>query len=106
MDLTPEQEATYPKDLEECRVLADSATGGKKSGRRTGAVVGAVAGAAAGAATGEGALKGAAVGGGVGAASGGVAGRAQDLDDAQFVLRNCLVNRGYTVLDEPAYKTR
>jgi hypothetical protein len=99
VDVPAGEQARYDKDLKECRDLASSAQGNKKSGVKTGRRVGVIAGATAGALSGEGVVKGAAVGGAAGGVSGRTAGAVQDSGDAGFVVRKCLDGRGWTVLD-------
>ncbi|ENP8454461.1 hypothetical protein ACEI25_001085 [Photobacterium damselae] len=90
----------YELALSECKIFADQATGNKEAGRKTGVVLGLGMGALAGGLSDEGVIKGAALGGTSGFIAGDLAGRSKDLDDAQYVLRKCLENKGYTVLDK------
>lgn len=95
-----DKDENYDTAYQECLGFADEATGSKVAARRNGALLGVGLGAVAGAATGEGVAKGAALGGATGAVSGGLAGRSKDLNDADYVVRNCLEKKGYTVLDK------
>lgn len=85
----------YESDLQECYVFADDVQAGRKilTGAATGAVVGGVIGAAAG--NSETAKRGA----GVGAASGTLSGTGNVMQERQRVVRNCLLGRGYLVLN-------
>ena len=85
----------YEADLQDCYIFADEVQAGRKilAGAATGAVVGSVIGAAAG--NSETAKRGA----GVGAASGALSGTSNGMQERQRVVRNCLVGRGYRVLN-------
>ena len=85
----------YEADLQDCYIFADEEQAGRKilAGAATGAVVGSVIGAAAG--NSETAKRGA----GVGAASGALSGTSNGMQERQRVVRNCLVGRGYRVLN-------
>ena len=87
--------AQYRQDHSECEVYAQQVRTGRQAagGAVAGAVVGAVVGAAVG--NSDTAQRGAGAGAALGATKG--AGRAQN--EKQRVLRNCLRNRGYAVLN-------
>lgn len=87
--------AQYETDLQECEQYADQVQVGRQAA--TGATAGAVAGAAVGAVFGN--SESAARTAGVGAVTGGVQGTAGGLSDRRSVIRNCLRNRGYSVLN-------
>ncbi|QIA63781.1 glycine zipper family protein [Vibrio astriarenae] len=100
-------EKDYIYDLHQCEELAGQV---QKETRSRGAVGGAVKGAALGAAgsaiAGGSGSSGAKVGAGVGVAAGVLGGsrdRRENQDnyeaDQQTVMRNCMTNRGYTVLN-------
>ncbi len=83
----------YQLDLAECRQLAEQVD--QKAGE--GAVVGAVISGAIGAILGDGRdTKRLA---GVGAVSGGASGAAATRQEKEMVVKNCLLNRGYRVLN-------
>ena len=90
----------YDNDLADCRGYADQvdvasgAAGGAAIGAAAGAALGAVIGAMTGA-PGTGAAIGAASGG----ATGGVSGVGSGASRQDRVVRNCLRERGYRVLD-------
>lgn len=84
----------YQRDLTECERYAQQVSVGQKAG--TGAAAGAAVGAAIGAilggvGTGEGA--------GVGAVQGATTGTVRGVRERRQVVRNCLRNRGYAVLN-------
>ena len=87
--------AAYEQDLADCRAYAEQVNTGRKV--LTGGAVGAVVGAAVGAAVGNSdtAKRSAGAGAAVGSAKG--AGRAHR--EKETVVRNCLRNRGYAVLN-------
>ena len=87
--------AQFEQDLTECRLYADQVPVGRQAA--TGAVAGAATGAVVGAVIGD--SRTASRGAGVGAATGTLRGTAGGLQDRQRVLRNCLRNRGYAVLN-------
>ena len=85
----------YRQDLAECESYADQvAVGGKAA---TGAAVGAVVGAAVGAAVGN--SRTAERSAGAGAVIGGAKGTGRGVRERKQVVRNCLRNRGYAVLN-------
>ena len=85
----------YRQDLAECESYADQvAVGGKAA---TGAAVGAVVGAAVGAAVGN--SRTAQRSAGAGAVIGGAKGTGRGVRERKHVVRNCLRNRGYAVLN-------
>ena len=83
------------QDMAECEVYADQVEVARQTaaGAATGAVVGGVVGAVFG--NGETAARTA----GVGATTGGVSGAGGALAERRMVIRNCLVGRGYKVLN-------
>ena len=85
----------YNQDLADCEAYADQVMVTRKAA--AGAVAGAVVGAAIGAAVGNSDT--AQAGAGVGAISGASKGTARGLSEKQRVVRNCLRNRGYAVLN-------
>lgn len=89
----------YPRDLEECRYLAEQVDVTGETAGST--VLGLVAGAAIGALTG-GILGDAGVGAALGATTGGASGllggSAGAVKDRNAVVRKCLTGRGYQVL--------
>ena len=93
-------QAEYNNDLAACREYADQvdvasgAAGGAAIGAAGGAALGAVIGAITGA-PGTGAAVGAASGG----ATGGVSGGGSRASRKDRIVRNCLRERGYAVLD-------
>lgn len=90
------------RDLEECRQLALSASGGSGEQAVKGGAVGGLVGAAAGAAIGA-AFGAAGTGAAVGAATGGIGtGAVQAVrsnEEFQRVYKNCMRNRGHRVID-------
>lgn len=85
-------QAQYQADLKDCEAIADQVGTGKQAAKS--AAFGALVGAAFGAITGD-AGQGAAIGGVTGATSG--SGQADQ--EKSTVIKNCLRNRGYTVLN-------
>jgi len=85
----------YQKDVAECGAYADQVDAGSKVGGQ--AAGGAVVGGAVGAIFGGG--HGAAQGAGTGAVVGGARGVQDTLDERHVVVRSCLRNRGYAVLN-------
>ncbi len=89
------------KDENECRVIAEKAgdtTNKTLKGAGVGALIGAAAGAAVGAAVGA-PLKGAAIGAAAGGIGGGAKEGLEGEGDFKTVFKNCMTNRGHTVLD-------
>lgn len=86
---------TYNQDLRECEAYADQVQIASKAagGAVAGAVVGAVIGAAVG--NSDTAQRGA----GAGAAAGAARGTGRGVHEKRQVVRNCLRNRGYAVLN-------
>lgn len=85
----------YNQDLAECQAYADQVDVTRRAAgsAAAGAVVGAVVGAAVGNSdTAQG-------GAGAGAAGGAARGTARGLEERERVVRNCLRNRGYAVLN-------
>jgi outer membrane lipoprotein SlyB len=95
VDMKGVDPAQYRIDLMECQQYADEvAVGGRAAG---GAAVGAAVGGLIGAAVGDsGTAKRSA---GAGAVVGGARGTGDALQERQAVVRNCLRNRGYAVLN-------
>jgi len=95
VDMKGVDRAQYETDLAECRELAEQVAVGERAvtGAAAGAVIGGVVGAAAGD---SGTAKRSA---GVGATLGGARGTGDALRERQVVVRNCLRNRGYAVLN-------
>jgi len=83
----------YQTDLAECESLAGQVEGQGGKGLVRGAIVGAAIGAARGNSTQ--AKKDA----GVGAVVGGASGRGATAAEQEKVIKNCLSNRGYTILN-------
>ena len=100
IDPQTSQGGNFDRDLEDCRGLAEQQDVGREVGTRTlvgggvGAALGAIFGAFGGNA-GAGAALGAAVGGASGAGSGAL----QSQQERDRVVRNCMVGRGYRVLN-------
>jgi hypothetical protein len=90
----------YEYDLGQCQQLAKQVDSGGRTvgGALLGGAVGAAGGAIIGAFTGN-AGRGAAIGAGVGGLSGAVGGGASAANSTQNVVRNCMIRRGYAVLD-------
>lgn len=87
--------AQYETDLAECQDYADQVQTGRQVA--TGAAAGAVVGGAVGAIVGN--SQTAARTAGVGAVTGGLQGAGGGMSDRRIVIRNCLRNRGYSVLN-------
>jgi outer membrane lipoprotein SlyB len=87
--------AQYNQDLADCQTYADQVLVGRKA--LGGAAAGAVVGAAIGAAVGNSDTAQRAAG--VGAVAGAGKGTGRGLQEKQQVIRNCLRNRGYAVLN-------
>jgi hypothetical protein len=85
----------YEQDLLECREFGEQVSVGKRTAG--GAATGAVAGAATGAVFGNGGLAGRM--GGFGGVTGGVGGAGRGYGERAEVIRNCLLGRGYRVLN-------
>ncbi|MCZ6620111.1 MAG: glycine zipper family protein [Gammaproteobacteria bacterium] len=85
----------YRVDLTECNQYAEQVSLGQRVG--AGAIAGAVIGGAVGAAVGN--SNTAQRSAGAGAVIGGARGGADGLRERRFVIRNCLRNRGYAVLN-------
>jgi uncharacterized protein YcfJ len=86
-------EAQYQQDLAECKKIAEQVE--QKAGK--GAVAGAVISGAIGAILGD--RRDAERLAGVGAVSGGASGAARTRQEKDMVIKNCLRNRGYKVLN-------
>lgn len=95
VDLSNADPIRYERDLGECRQFADQVPMGTRIG--AGAAAGAVLGGVIGAAVGN--SNTAARGAGVGAASGTFRGTADGLRERSQVVKNCLRQRGYRVLN-------
>jgi outer membrane lipoprotein SlyB len=95
VDMKGVDRARYQADLTECRQYADQVdvTAQAGAGAAGGAVVGGLIGVIVDG--GEGAARGA----GVGAVGGGAQGTVRGLDERDRVVKNCLRNRGYAVLN-------
>lgn len=95
VDMTGVDRVQYQKDAAECGAYADQVNAASKVGGQ--AAGGAVVGGAIGAifAGGHGAAQGA----GAGAVAGGARGTQATLNERHVVMRNCLRNRGYAVLN-------
>ncbi len=88
-------QAQYETDLAECKAYAEQVQTGRKAAG--GAAVGAVLGGVVGAIVGD--HDTAARGAGIGAVAGGAKGVGGAVRERRQVLRTCLVNRGYKVLN-------
>ncbi len=107
VDKSGVDEKDYIYDMHQCEEMAnqvqkDTRSRGAVGGALKGAAVGAAGSAIAGGSGSQGAKTGAAVGGAVGVVGGGRDRRANQADyEAQVhqVMRNCMTNRGYTVLN-------
>ncbi|HEY0523373.1 MAG TPA: glycine zipper family protein [Stellaceae bacterium] len=90
----------YRQDLADCRTYTDSvSTGGRAASGAAGtALLGAALGAVTGAVTGDPGA-GAAIGAGTGGIFGGASGAGNAAGEKGTIVRNCLRNRGYAVLD-------
>jgi uncharacterized protein YcfJ len=95
VDMKGVDPARYQADLGECRQYADQVDVVGQAGATAagGAVVGGLIGAIVDGS--EGAARGA----GVGAVGGGAQGTVRGLEERQQVVKNCLRNRGYAVLN-------
>ena len=100
VDMTGVNQSKYDSDLAACREYADqvSVAGGAAGGTAVGAAAGAALGAVVGAITGSPGT-GAAIGAASGGATGGAAGIGSGVSRQDRVVRNCLRQRGYSVLD-------
>ena len=87
--------AQYNQDLSVCTALAEQVNVGRQTAGR--ALAGAAVGAAIGAAVGNSDT--AQRGAGVGAVAGGAKGAGRATTEKRVVIRNCLRNRGYSVLN-------
>ena len=87
--------ADYQRDLGECRQYADQVAVGRKAA--TGAAAGAVVGGLIGAAVGD--SDSAKRSAGAGAVAGGASGTVDGVRERDAVVKNCLRNRGYAVLN-------
>lgn len=85
--------AQFDSDLAECKVVAEQVEQGAGKGAVVGAVVGGLIGAALG---NSGTAQRAA---GVGAVSGGASGAGRTQQEKNTVVKNCMRNRGYRVLN-------
>lgn len=97
-----QNEGTYYRDQAECRALAKQSTPqGQEVAKDTvlGAGVGAGTGALIGAITGGGAGKGALLGTVIGGVAGGAYGVSGTEKGYQQVYRNCMIGRGWNVLN-------
>ena len=95
VDMKGVNQAQYEADLAECKqYVAQVDAGGKVAG---GAAAGAAVGGIMGAIFGNGGT--AARGAGAGAVAGGARGAGSAIQERHQVLRNCLLNRGYRVLN-------
>jgi outer membrane lipoprotein SlyB len=95
IDMAGVDPATLEQDMAECEAYADQVEVGRQTavGAATGAAVGGVIGAVFG--NGQTAARTATVG----ATTGGVSGASGALSERRQVIRNCLVGRGYRVLN-------
>jgi outer membrane lipoprotein SlyB len=95
VDMKGVDRAQYEADLVDCQQLAEQVAVGERAvaGAATGAVVGGLVGAAVGD---SGTAKRSA---GAGAVVGGARGTGSAFREKQMVVRNCLRNRGYAVLN-------
>ena len=85
----------YETDLEECNQYTEQVAVGRRAG--VGAAAGAVLGGAVGAAVGNSHT--AQQSAGVGAVIGGARGGEDGIRERERVMRNCLLNRGYAILN-------
>jgi outer membrane lipoprotein SlyB len=95
VDMRGVNQAQYAADLAECEGYADQVQAGRQVA--TGAVAGAVVGGVVGAVFGSSDT--AQRTAGAGAVAGGAQGAGGAMQDRRRVLRNCLDNRGYNVLN-------
>lgn len=87
--------AAYEEDLVQCREFGEQVSVGKRTAG--GAATGAAVGAAAGAVFGNGNMAGRM--GGFGGVTGGAGGAGRGYGERAEVIRNCLLGRGYRVLN-------
>jgi outer membrane lipoprotein SlyB len=87
--------SAYAEDLQQCREYGEQVQVGQSAGR--GAAGGAVMGGVFGAIFGNGAT--AARTAGMGGVGGGASGAARGYGERREVIRNCLIGRGYRVLN-------
>ena len=94
------QGGNFERDLEDCRAIAEQQNVAGEVGTRTlnGGGVGAALGAIFGAFGGH-ARSGAALGAAVGGASGAGSGALQSQHERDRIVRNCMIGRGYRVLN-------
>jgi len=92
VDMKGVNPASYQRDLSECQQYASQVSVGQKAG--VGAAAGAVVGGAIGAIYGE-----PGHGAAAGAVGGGASGVGQGIAEKDQVVKNCLRNRGYAVLN-------
>ncbi|MEZ5557839.1 MAG: hypothetical protein R3E86_04750 [Pseudomonadales bacterium] len=95
VDLKGVDRQQYHTDLADCERYADQVAVGAQAA--TGAVAGAVVGGLIGAAAGDSDT--AKRSAGAGAVIGGARGTAGGIEERHRVVRNCLINRGYAVLN-------
>ena len=90
----------YEKDLAECKAISQqkSPVGEGAKGTAIGAATGALLGLGIGSLTGD-AGKGAAIGAGSGALAGAAGGGAKGLSEQKKIIRNCMTQKGYKILD-------
>ncbi|MFO1152323.1 MAG: glycine zipper family protein [Rhodospirillales bacterium] len=100
VDMAGVNQVKYDNDLAACREYADqvNVATGTAGGAVAGAAVGAALGAVVGAITGSPGT-GAAIGAATGGTTGGVSGASSGGSRRDRVVRNCLRERGYSVLD-------
>ena len=96
VDMKGVDRARYENDIAECSAYVDQVAVGEKAavGAAGGAVVGGLIGAAVG-----GSRDSAKEGAGAGAVVGGAKGTLHGVRERRQVMRNCLRNRGYSVLN-------
>jgi hypothetical protein len=97
VDIRPHQQASYPNDLRECQAHAAKVISADEAAAQA-AVAGAIFGALLGAAAGGNSRFNSRMAG-VGAVSAGAGGAAQAEGGQRGITRNCLMGRGYTVLN-------
>lgn len=95
VDMKGVDQVAYNQDLAECREYSRQVNVAGRAGE--GAVAGAVVGGVIGAVVGNSDT--AQRGAGVGAVTGGVSGTGRGLEEQNRVVRNCLIGRGYRVLN-------
>lgn len=95
VDMAGVDVAAWQRDLQECEAYADQVQVAAQAG--SGAAAGAVVGAAVGAVFGNSTT--AARGAGAGAVSGAAGGTSRGFAERRQVVRNCLLGRGYRVLN-------